>query len=106
MTIGKKLYLGFGIVLGIMIVLLGVNIFTVKREHDARGAVGATVTDMDAIESVRYQLIQNRLFLGSYLLSGDLRDEARTNKGINDLQDLLNQSEAKVTDTILRADRK
>src|SRR5580658_4652351 len=102
MTIGKKLYLGFGAVLGIMILLLGVNIFTVKRVHDARGTVSA----MDAIESVRYQLTQNRLFLGSYLLSGDLRDEDKTNKGINDLQDLLNQSEAKVTDTILRADRK
>src|SRR5271155_5604810 len=103
MTIGKKLYLGFGAVLGIMIVLLAVNIFTVKRVHDARGTVSATVTDMDAIESVRYQLTQNRLFLGSYLLSGDLRDEDKTNKGINDLQELLTESEVKVDDTILRA---
>ena len=103
MTIGKKLYLGFGAVLGIMIVLLGVNIITVKHEHDARGTVAATLNDVQAIESVRYQMMENRLFLGSYLLSGDLRDEDKTNKGINDLQELLKQSEAKVDDTILRS---
>jgi methyl-accepting chemotaxis protein len=102
MTITKKLYVGFSAVIGAMLVLLAINIFAVKHEHDARNTVSATLTDVQAIESVRYQIMENRLSLGSYLLSGDLRDEDRTNRGINDLQVLLKQSEAKVSDASLR----
>jgi methyl-accepting chemotaxis protein len=96
MTIGTKLYSGFGGVLGFMILLLLVNIITVKHEYDVRNAVSA-------IQSARDQMMENRLYLGSYLLSGDLRDEDKTNKGINDLQELLKQSESKVSDTTVRA---
>ena len=39
MTIGKKLYLGFGAILAIMLVLFIVNVFTVRREYSARAAV-------------------------------------------------------------------
>jgi methyl-accepting chemotaxis protein len=102
MTIGKKLYLGFGAVLGMMLILLFVNIITVRHERDARTTVAAALTDVQAIESVRYQMMENRLYLGSYLLSGDLRDEDKTNKGINDLQELLKQTGSKVSDTIVR----
>ena len=102
MTIGKKLYLGFGIVLGIMLVLLIVNVFTVTREYSAHTAAAVTIQDEHAIESVRMQMMQNRLFLGSYLLSGDLRDEDKTNKGISDLQTLLKLSEVRANDATLR----
>ena len=34
-------------------------------------------------------MIENRLSLGNYLLSGDVRDEEKTNKGITDLQNSL-----------------
>ena len=54
-------------------------------------------------KSVRFKVIENRLSLGNYLLSGDLRDEDKTNKGINELQDLLKQGEAKANDTNLRS---
>jgi methyl-accepting chemotaxis protein len=47
--------------------------------------------------------MSDRLFLGNYLLSGDLRDEDRTNKGVNDLLATLKDAESKVTDTNLRA---
>jgi len=102
MTIGKKLYVGFGAVLAVMLVLFLINVITVAREYSARGTVTSLLGDVQAIESVRYQLMENRLFLGSYLLSGDLRDEDKTNKGINDLQDALKLSEAKATDADLR----
>jgi methyl-accepting chemotaxis protein len=103
MTIAKKLYVGFSAVIGAMLVLLAINIFTVEHEHDARNKVTATLTDEDSIENVRYQIMENRLALGSYLLSGDLRDEDKTNKGISDLQTLLRQSELKVSDAGLRS---
>jgi methyl-accepting chemotaxis protein len=103
MTIGKKLYLGFGAVLAIMLVLFIINIFTVRREYNARSTVASTLSDVKAIETVRFQMMENRLYLGNYLLSGDLRDEDKTNKGVNDLSQLLRDAESKVSDANLKA---
>src|SRR6202162_3349021 len=98
MTIGKKLCLGFGAVLAIMLVLFIINIFTVRREYSARATVASTLADVRAIESVRFQMMENRLFLGNYLLSGDLRDEDKTNKGTRDLSGLLKEVESRAND--------
>jgi len=49
MTIGKKLYFGFGAILAIMLVLFVVNLFTVRREYAARDAVRATLGDVQTI---------------------------------------------------------
>jgi len=103
MTIGKKLYWGFGAILAIILFLFVINIFTVMRQYAARSAVSATLSDVQTIESIRYQMLQNRLSLGNYLLSGDLRDEEKTNKGINDLQEALKQGEGKANDSGLRS---
>src|SRR5580700_4666631 len=103
MTIGKKLYLGFGAVLAIMLVLFIINIFTVRREYNARSTVASTLSDVKSIETVRYQMMENRLYLGNYLLSGDLRDEEKTNKGVNDLAQLLKDAQSKVSDANLKS---
>jgi methyl-accepting chemotaxis protein len=102
MTIGKKLYLGFGSILAIMLFLLVINIFTVQRQYNARSAVASTLVDVQTIEVVRYKIMENRLALGNYLLSGDLRDEDKTNRGISDLTQLLHQGEGMATDQRLR----
>src|ERR1700678_3394840 len=102
MTIGKKLYLGFGAVLAIMLILFIINIFTVRREYSARATVASTLSDVKAIESVRFQMMENRLYLGNYLLSGDLRDEDRTNKGVAQLFEQLKDNENKAADCHLR----
>ena len=102
MTIGKKLYMGFGAILAIMLVLLVINIFTVMRQYSTRAEVTSTLNDVQAIQNVQYSISENRLNLANYLLSGDLRDEDKTNKGITDLQQLLKGSESKVTDQNLR----
>jgi methyl-accepting chemotaxis protein len=102
MTIGKKLYLGFGAILAIMLVLFVVNLFTVRREYAARDAVRSTLVDVQTIEDVRLQMMENRLFLGNYLLSGDLRDEDKTNKGVNDLFSILKDAQGRLFDSSLR----
>jgi methyl-accepting chemotaxis protein len=102
MTISKKLYVGFGAILAIMLFLFIINIFSVIREHSARSAATATLTDMQTIEGIRYKMMENRLYLSNYLLSGDLRDEDRTNKGVAELLQLLNQGELKANSTGLR----
>src|ERR1700729_3216126 len=103
MTIGKKLYLGFGAILAIMLVLFVINLFTVRREYAARSNVAVTLSNVQIIETVRFRMMENRLFLGNYLLSGDLRDEDKTNKGFTDLAGLLKESENKVRDQNLRS---
>jgi CHASE3 domain sensor protein len=77
MTIGRKLYLGFGAILMVMLVLYAVSSMTIVREHGARANVASTLSDVQTLESVRFLMMENRLFLRNYLLSGDLRDEDR-----------------------------
>jgi len=103
MTISRKLYYGFGAILAIMLFLFVVNIFTVMREYSARSSATATLADVQTIETIRYEMMANRLFLGNYLLSGDLRDEDRTNKGIAELAQHLKDGEGKANDWTLRA---
>jgi methyl-accepting chemotaxis protein len=103
MTIGKKLYFGFGSILAIMLFLFLINIFSVDRQYSARSAVASTLVDVQTIESVRYKIMENRLSLGNFLLSGDARDEEKTTKGIDDLHELLRQGEAVSAEGELRA---
>jgi methyl-accepting chemotaxis protein len=102
MTIGRKLYLGFGAILVVTLVLYAVSSMTIVREHGARANVASTLTDVQTLESVRFLMMENRLFLRNYLLSGDLRDEDRVNKGYSDLQVRLGQWQAKAEEDVLR----
>jgi len=102
MTIGKKLYRGFGAILAVIAFLFAINVVTVIRQYATRSAATSTLADVQTIESIRYKMMENRLSLGNYLLSGDLRDEERTRKGIAELQDLLKQGESKANDSGLR----
>jgi len=42
MTIGKKLYMNFGIILTMVVVLFLVNLLAVQREHSAKAAAAAS----------------------------------------------------------------
>jgi methyl-accepting chemotaxis protein len=73
------------------------------RQFATRTAVNATNADVQTIDNVRYKMIDNRLSLGNYLLSGDLRDEEKTNKGVNELMELLKTGESTASDSNLRS---
>jgi len=104
MTISKQLNLGFGAILATMFALLIINLFTMFRESDTRAAVKAHIQDFQTIEDVRIQMMQNRLSLANYLLSGDLRDEDKTNHGMNDLLDQVRLQEGRASDQKFRND--
>jgi len=82
MTIGKKLYTNFGIILCMVVVLFLVNWSAVQREHAAKELA-------DTTNAVRFQMMQNRLYLSNYLLSGDTREVDRMNDGLRMLNDKL-----------------
>ncbi|MGO8796237.1 MAG: methyl-accepting chemotaxis protein [Candidatus Sulfotelmatobacter sp.] len=89
MTIGKKLYVNFGIILSMVVVLFLVNLLAVQREHAAKAAATASLQIADATNDVRFQMMQNRLYLSNYLLSGDTREVDRMNEGMRLLNEKL-----------------
>ena len=91
MTIGKKLYLNFGVILTMVLVLFLVNWSAVQREHDAKKAAQQSLDLADATNSVRFQMMQNRLYLSNYLLSGDTREVDRMSEGLRTLNEKLEQ---------------
>jgi methyl-accepting chemotaxis protein len=92
MTIGKKLYINFGAVLAMVVVLFLVNMIAVQREHSAKASAQQSMEMADATDHVRFQMMQNRLYLSNYLLSGDTREMDRMNDGIRNLNEDLKKA--------------
>ena len=97
MTIGKKLYMNFGIILTMVVVLFLVNLLAVQREHSAKAAAAASLQLKDNTNAERFQVMQNRLYLSNYLLSGDTREVDRMNEGLRILNQKLEDGKALAT---------
>jgi methyl-accepting chemotaxis protein len=87
MTIHQKLYYGFGSVVGVLILLFGANTISVLRQRSATNAASGSLKSLHAVESIRSRMLQNRLRILEYLLSGDQREEGKLNSGISDLSE-------------------
>jgi len=95
MTIRKRLFINFGLILGIMFILFAVNLLATLREHSAKEAAKNSTALASAVDKVRFQVMQNRVTLSSYLLSGSPKDAENLNTGISKLGDLLRDAEDK-----------
>jgi nitrogen fixation/metabolism regulation signal transduction histidine kinase len=93
MNISKKLYLNFGIILSMVLVLLAVNLIAVFREHATKAAAQRSLDMTEATSAVRFEMMQNRLHLQNYLLSGDTRDVEKMTDGARQLVDTLRKSQ-------------
>ena len=102
MTIAKRLYAGFGLILGTLFILFVVNLFAAARQRSATQESTQALESVRTIEAVRFQIMQNRLNLNNFLLSGDPRDEEKVNKGMTDIADTLKRSEAQIGNDTLR----
>jgi methyl-accepting chemotaxis protein len=94
MTLGKRLYLNFGFILGMVLLLFVVNYLAVRREHAAKDAAASSLKLADTTNSVRFQMMQNRLFLSNYLLSGDTREVDHMNEGLRTLSEKLEEGKS------------
>jgi methyl-accepting chemotaxis protein len=101
MTIKQQLYRSFGAVLLILLILLFVDIGSIWKAGSARSEAANASESVRTIESVRNQIMQNRLNLNNFLLSGDPRDEDKVNRGFSDLTDLVKQGESKTNNEFL-----
>jgi len=97
MTIRQKLYVNFGAVLAMVVVLLLVNLVAVQREHSAKAAASQALAMAETTDKITFQMMQNRLYLSNYLLSGDTREVDHLNEGIRKLNEHLQDSEVKAS---------
>jgi methyl-accepting chemotaxis protein len=102
MTIGKQLYKSFGMVLVTLFVLLLVDVVSIWIAHSASDDARNTLESVQTIEKVRSQIMQNRLNLNNFLLSGDPRDEDKVNKGFTDLTDAVKNGQSQTSNELLR----
>jgi methyl-accepting chemotaxis protein len=92
MSITKQLHLRFGSVLAIVVLLLCVILAAIYRERSTKAAATQALEMADTTANIRFQMMQNRLYLSNYLLSGDNREVDRLNDGLHILNDELEKS--------------
>jgi methyl-accepting chemotaxis protein len=102
MTIGKKLYAGFGSILILLVCLFIVNITTGWKEQSARKDASTALESVRTIEASRYQIMLNRNNLNNFLLSGDPRDEEKVSRGLIQMNELIKRGEALAGSDLLR----
>src|ERR1700675_208775 len=73
MTIAKRLYLGFGVILGILGLLFIFNIVPGFREQPPRKDATPALENVHTIESVPYEIMLNAPPMDNFLLRGDPR---------------------------------
>ena len=102
MTIKTQLYRSFGTIILALLFLLIVDIGSIWKARSASNDVSETLHSERTIGDVRNQIMQNRLNLNNFLLSGDPRDEDKVNKGFGDLTDLIKNGQSQTSNEFLR----
>src|SRR4249920_1543387 len=102
MTIKTQLYRGFGGIGLILLILLLVDIGTIWKASRASSEASATLESVRTTEAVRYQIMQNRLNLNNFLLSGDPRDEEKVNRGFTELSDMVKRGQSETKNDLMR----
>ena len=74
MTIRKKLLLSFGLILVIMLLAFAVSMVAMLRERATKSATKQAMELSLTAGVVRFHMMQTRLSLSNYLLTGDLRE--------------------------------
>jgi len=91
MTISRKLYLGFGSIVVILVLLFIINSTVVVKERAASVQASVALESVQALEAVQLKMMQVRLSLQDYLLTGDERQRERMNREVAGLADLFNR---------------
>src|SRR5579863_10436919 len=102
MSIGRKLYTGFGSILGILVLLFVVSFTASHIEHTARNTAAESLQSIQTIEKIRFQVMQCGLDLRNYLLSGDPRMETAKANDTKTLESALREAREKANNDQLR----
>jgi len=89
-TIGGKLYLGFGLVLGTVFVMFLVNYFAVLHEQNTRAVYQKSIKMSDNLSKLDQARMNNRLHLRNFLLNGDGREADALARGVTEAEQRIN----------------
>jgi methyl-accepting chemotaxis protein len=104
MSIGKKLYYGFGGVLLLLVVLFLMNLISFGFQSSAQNKTMQAMNEQQAVARVRQQMMENRQSLSNYLLSGDTREADKVTTGVHKLQEeRIPAAEQQATSSDVRA---
>jgi methyl-accepting chemotaxis protein len=95
MNIGQRLKRGFGLVGGLLLVLFIVNLIAMLSQRNAAEKTSSLFQQQRKTAQVGFQMMQNRQYLGNYLLSGNSKDAEQMSMG--------NQNLVKTIDEAIRA---
>jgi methyl-accepting chemotaxis protein len=92
MTISKKLYLGFGSIVVILMLLFVINSIVLMKERTAGQQASVALESVQTLEAVQVKMMVVRLALQDYLLTGDEREHDRMTKEAAGLAELFNRA--------------
>jgi methyl-accepting chemotaxis protein len=97
MSIRKKLYWGFGLILVTVFGLFLVNVFAVLHEHSAKDTARKAVEMVQAMSKLEQVRMQNRLRLRNFLLNGDTKEFDSLNEDERNIDSLITTAEEKAS---------
>ncbi len=92
MSIGNKIKYGFGGLVGLLVLLSVINGLAMRSARLAQEKTSRLFSEQRLTADVGFQMMENRQFLGSYLLSGDTRDADNLVEGADKLQKILQEA--------------
>ena len=90
-TIGGKLYMGFGLIMAIVVVAFLVNWLAVRHEQTTRALYKQSITMVESLSKLDKARNENRLFLRNFLLNGDRREADALARGQSEVEALINE---------------
>ena len=96
-TIGGKLYIGFGLIMAIVVVAFLVNWLAVRHEQTTRELYKQSITMGESLSKLDKARNENRLFLRNFLLNGDRREADALTRGQGEVERLINEIKDNMT---------
>ena len=96
-TIGGKLYLGFGLIMAIVLLAFVFNWVAVHHEQTTRAIYKQSITMGDSLSKLDKARSENRLYLRNFLLNGDRREADALARGQGEVERLINEIKENTT---------
>ncbi len=102
MTISKKLYLGVGSIVAILVLLFITNTTVVLQQRSSSRQAGLALASVQSLEAMQMKMMQVRLHLQDYLLTGDQRQREEMSIESAALADLFAEGRLQAQTEMLR----
>src|SRR5438128_12692666 len=98
MSISKKLFIGFGLILGIVSLLFLGDFFAVVHEHNTKDTFFKSIEMRKAMSTLFQERMNNRLRLRNFLLNGDTKEADALMSGENSVDNDVNKAQERAVE--------